>query len=276
MAVSAEWIEYGKVPSVGYLCYPSRAKLPLPAILVVQEAWGIDSHIEDVTRRFAAAGYAAFAPDLYSVSGERPAVLTRERIAELLSFLDAVPPTAFMDPRVRDEALKKLPENERTRIDETRTAILGDVGKPGLIPREAHLPRLLSAVQFLRQECAVTRGQKVASVGFCMGGGLSALLACHDPELAAAVVFYGAAPPEDLIANIRCPVLGLYGAADQRINAGIPAFEEAMQRHRRRFDKRIYDGAGHSFFNDTRPSYDVHAARDAFLRTLEVFRSTLV
>jgi carboxymethylenebutenolidase len=276
MSISAEWIQYDSEPSVGYLCYPSRAKLPLPAVLVVQEAWGVDDHIEDVTRRFAAAGYAAFAPDLYAIGGERPGPLTRKRIAEMLAFLNTLPPAALMDPQAREEALRRVPEIERSRIEETRTAIMGDGGKPGLIAREAHLPRLLSATKFLRQECPITRGQKVGSVGFCMGGGLSALLACHDPDLAASVVFYGSAPPAELIPNIQCPVLGLYGATDQRINAGIPALAEAMERHGRRFEPHIYEGAGHSFFNDTRPAYDVRAARDAFARTLALFHDTLV
>ena len=71
MPVKAEWISYGN--RSGYLAVPERAALPLPAVVVIQEIWGVDEHIQDVTRRIAAAGYAALAPDLWAEHGERPA-----------------------------------------------------------------------------------------------------------------------------------------------------------------------------------------------------------
>jgi carboxymethylenebutenolidase len=107
-----------------------------------------------------------------------------------------------------------------------------------------------------------------------MGGGLSALLACEEPELAGAAIFYGSAPPLESIPGIACPVVGFYGALDQRINAGLPAFTEAMKNAGKAFESHLYEGAGHSFFNDCRPSYEVHAARDSFARLLEFLRKT--
>src|SRR6185437_1053181 len=107
----------------------------------------------------------------------------------------------------------------------------------------AMLPKIQEAVRFLREGCDVTRGQKVASIGFCMGGGLSALLACHDPALAAAVVFYGSPPPAELVPRIACPVLGLFGSLDARLMGMLPAFEEAMQRSGKQLEKVIYEGA---------------------------------
>jgi carboxymethylenebutenolidase len=192
----------------------------------------------------------------------------------MLRFMNTLPPMAFMDPTIRDQALATLPETARLQIEETRTKIMGGPGKSGLMTRD-WVPQLLATTRYLRQVCPVTRGQKVASVGFCMGGGLSALLACHDPNLAACVVFYGVAPPTELIPNIRCPVLAFYGSVDQRINAGIPAFTQAMEQHHKSYEKHIFDEAMHAFFNDTRPAYDVRAARDAFARTLDLFRRTL-
>jgi carboxymethylenebutenolidase len=109
-----------------------------------------------------------------------------------------------------------------------------------------------------------------------MGGGLAALLACHDPELAAAVVFYGNPPPPDEIPKIRCPVMVLFGTADQRIAGQIPAFSEAMSAAGKRLERVAYEGAGHAFFNDGRPAYSVTAARDAWPRVLAFLKDALV
>ena len=249
MSTTTEWVRYGD--QLGYLAHPERAAPPLPAVLVIQEIWGVDAHIQDVTRRFAAAGYAALAPDLYAEHGQRPDELTPERIAELQAFMTGLPPAAWQDPQARDAEVAKLPEAKQSAIRATHTTL------------------------YLRHEHDATRGQRVGCVGFCMGGGLSALLACNDPELSAAAVFYGSAPPLGEVARIQCPVLGLYGGLDERINAGIPALEAAMKQAGKSFEAHVYPGAMHSFFNDTRASYHVGAARDAFARTLELFRRTL-
>ncbi len=130
---------------------------------------------------------------------------------------------------------------------------------------------LVRGFRHLREERTETRGQKIACVGFCMGGGLSALLACEEPELSGAAVFYGMAPPAEKIAAIACPVIAFYGAMDQRVNAGIPGFQEAMRAAGKSFEHHIYEGAGHAFFNDDGPSYDVNAARDSYARLLAFF-----
>ncbi len=272
MGTTTQWVRYGD--QLGYMARPERAAGPLPAILVIQEIWGVDAHIQDVTRRFAAAGYAALAPDLYAEKGVRPAAITPERVADLQQFMNGLPPAAWTDPSIRDAEIAKLPEPRRSSVRETLGTLFAGLGKgPAWV--QGFVGPLLAATRYLRYECDATKGQPLACVGFCMGGGLSALLACREPELSAAVVFYGSTPPEAEIPNIKCPVLGLYGGLDQRINAGIPAFEAVMKQAGKRYERHIYDGAAHSFFNDTRPSYNVAAARDAFARTLELFRQTL-
>jgi carboxymethylenebutenolidase len=90
------------------------------------------------------------------------------------------------------------------------------------------------------------------------------------------VVFYGVPPAAEEIAKIRCPVLMLFGTADQRIAGTVPAFDEAMRGAGQRFERIAYEGAGHAFFNDGRPTYDVAAARDAFVRVLAFLRDALV
>jgi len=267
MPVHTEWVRFG--PHAGYLARPGRAVAPLPAVLVIQEVWGVDDHIEDVTRRLAAAGYAAFAPDLFWEGEGRPAVLARERVAEVQVFLASLPPTAWSDEAVRAEGLALRPTAEAARIEATRQAIMAPLGRLA-----SYVPLLRDAVRHLRGQCPATLGQPVACIGFCMGGGLTALLACEEPELAGAAIFYGSAPPLDKVKDIACPVMGFYGGLDARINAGLPAFAEAMAVAGKRFEYQVYEGAAHAFFNDARPVYHAGAARDAFSRLLTFLRST--
>jgi len=265
-----EWIRYGNEQQYsGYLTYARRAPLPLPTVIVIQEAWGVDRFIESVSHRLALAGYAAFAPDLYAHAGERPALLTRERVAELQGFVNELPHGVWQDQEKREAALAQLPEPQRTTLRATHGAFVKAVGS------DKHLEPLLAATTYLRTEQAASKGQKLGSVGFCLGGGLSARLAAADPELAAAVIFYGTSPSDELVAKINAAVLGLYGELDPRINATIPAFAAAAERHGKRFEHHIYPGAQHAFFNDNRPSYDLAATRDAFVRVLSFFQQHL-
>lgn len=270
MTIASEWIRFGSDQQyTGYLAYPRRAALPLPGIVVIQEAWGVDTYLEDVTERLAKAGYAAFAPDLYARNGKRAPLLDRERIARLQAFVNELPPGVWQDLGQREAALAALPEPARSELQQTHGAFVQAVGS------DRHLEPLTAATTYLRQEQPVTRGQPIGSVGFCLGGGLSARLAAADPELRAAVIFYGASPPDELVAKINAPLLGLYGERDPKINAGIPALAAAAERQRKSFEYHIYPGAQHAFFNNYRPSYDLAAARDAFVRVLGFFQRHL-
>ena len=72
MTVRAGWVRYGD--EIGWIARLERAAAPLPAVVVIQEVWGVDDHIRDLADRFARAGYVALAPDLWAERGERPAV----------------------------------------------------------------------------------------------------------------------------------------------------------------------------------------------------------
>jgi carboxymethylenebutenolidase len=269
-SLTKEWVRYGdRQQYLGYLTYPTRAPLPLPAVLVIQEAWGVDRFIESVSHRLALAGYVAFAPDLYAVEGARPPLLTRERVAELQGFVNELPHGVWQDQAKREVAIEALPEPERSKIRETHGAFTKAVAS------DTHLSVLQASTAHLRTQVAATRGQKVASIGFCLGGGLSGKLAVHDPELAGAVIFYGSSPTEDQVPRIEAPILGLYGGEDPRINATIPAFAAAAEKHGKRFEQHIYPGAQHAFFNDNRPSYNVAATRDSWVRVLAFLQRTL-
>ncbi len=111
--------------------------------------------------------------------------------------------------------------------------------------------------------------------GFCFGGGLTWRMATQRQDLKAAVPFYGAAPPLDDVPKIKAEVLALYASLDERINAGIPALEEALKRAGIRYQKVMYQDAKHAFHNDTGANYDAEAARDAWKRTLDFFAKNL-
>lgn len=279
MSVVTEYVRYGPDLEHGaFAARPARAATPLPAVVVIQEIWGLDAHIEDVARRYALAGYVALAPDLYAAAGARPAPLARERVAELQAFLNRMPPASagamMMDPKAREAELAKHPPAEGARLGETMAALFSGLSSGGR-NLDAYVPKLVAAAAFLRRDYEPSRGRKVGAVGYCMGGSLVGLLACHDPELAAAAIYYGSGPAASLVPNIRCPVAGFYGALDRRVTDGVPAFAEAMKAAGKSFEPHVYEGAMHAFFNDTRPSYEVNAARDSFARVLELLRRTL-
>lgn len=116
-----------------------------------------------------------------------------------------------------------------------------------------------------------TPGQKVAAIGFCMGGGLVwRLLAAGTPELAAAFPFYGPTPDNpDFAGSQDVAVLAFYGELDQRVNATEPTAKAALEKAGLVHELVTEPGANHAFFNDTGDRYDPTAAADAWTRTLE-------
>lgn len=269
MAIRGEWIRYGE--GSGYLARPEKATGPLPGVLVIQEIGGVNAHIEDVTRRVAAAGYEALAPDLFAKDGKRPDALTNERIGEAFRFAATLPPGTMFDPASREAALAKLDQMERGRIAESFGQVFAFAGQGRT---ESLMGPLRSAFRHLREERG-TPGRRIGCVGFCMGGGISALLACEEPKLSGAAVFYGTAPPADKIPNITSPVIAFYGSKDQRVNTGIAGFQEAMRAAGKPYESHVYEGANHAFFNDDGPAYDANAARDSWARLLAFFSKTL-
>ena len=116
---------------------------------------------------------------------------------------------------------------------------------------------------------------QVGAVGFCYGGGLVNHLATRLPDLAAGVPFYGGQPTAADAARIKAPLLLQYAGADERINAGWPAYEAALKAAGVPHEAFIYPGVQHGFNNDTTPRYDEAAARLAWQRTVAFFRRHL-
>jgi carboxymethylenebutenolidase len=109
---------------------------------------------------------------------------------------------------------------------------------------------------------------KVASIGFCMGGGNSFRFAAEVPELNAAVVYYGGTPGEDLLAKIKAPVLAFYGEDDARVTAAAEPTKAAMQKLGKAFEYHVYPHATHGFLEFQDLAGNPFATSDSWSRTI--------
>ena len=116
---------------------------------------------------------------------------------------------------------------------------------------------------------------KVGAVGFCWGGGMVNQVAARWPGLAAGVPFYGPAPALDQVAAIRAPLLLVFAANDERVNATWPPYEAALKSAGKKYEAVRYPGTEHGFHNDTTPRFDAAAAQQAWQHTLAFFDRTL-
>jgi carboxymethylenebutenolidase len=220
----------GDIP--GYAAMPAAGG-PFPTILVLSEIWGVHAWVQDICRRLAKQGYLAVAVDHFVRYGD---VTKMSNIQDILKVVSAVPDADVMSNLDSSVAWAKAS------------------GKANL--------------------------NKLAVTGFCWGGRQTWLYALHNPTLKAAVPWYGqlrlAATNErqtrnviDFIADVKAPVLGLYGAADTGIP--VPVVMQAlnlMQTTGRKGDIVIYPDTPHAFLADYRPSYRKEAAEDAWRRML--------
>ncbi|MDP3643383.1 MAG: dienelactone hydrolase family protein [Bacteroidota bacterium] len=117
---------------------------------------------------------------------------------------------------------------------------------------------------------------KVGCTGFCWGGAMTNHVAVNSPDLDAAVPYYGGQPKTEDVPKIKAPMLLHYAGKDERINAGIPAFEAALKENKIEYQLYIYEGAAHAFNNDSNPErYNKEAADLAWKRTIEFFKKKL-
>jgi len=205
----------------GYLAIPAKGSGP--AVIVIQEWWGLVDHIKDVCDRFANEGYVALAPDLYHGKTTKSP----------------------------DEAGKLM---MAMQIDEAEKDLRG-------------------TIQFLLAHTATT-GDKVGTIGFCMGGALSLYAATKNPQVGACVVFYGGHPnvkPD--LPNLQAPMLGIYAERDGFVTPeSVRELERQLKELGKSVEVHIYPNVNHAFFNDQRPDvYDAKAAEDAWRRTIEFF-----
>jgi carboxymethylenebutenolidase len=186
-----------------------------------------------------------------------------------------------LNPYIEDVARRLGTENFLAFAPDGLTSVGGYPGEEdkgrALFPqvdRNKMLEDFLASARWLKARPDCTG--KVGVVGFCFGGGVANLMAVRmGEELAAAVSFYGSAPPLEEVPKIKAAVLIHHGSMDTRLVEGWPAYEAALKANRIRYSGYVYEGAQHGFHNDTTPRYDEAAAKLAWKRTLDMFNKYL-
>lgn len=186
-----------------------------------------------------------------------------------------------LNPYIEDVARRLATENFIAFAPDGLTSVggyPGDDEKGGQLFRQVDRNKMLedfiAAARWLkgRPDCT----GKIGVVGFCFGGGVSNTLAVRmGSDLSAAVPFYGGQPPAEEVAKIKAPLLIQYAGLDTRVNAGWPAYEEALKANHVNYTAYIYEGTNHGFHNDTTPRYDENAAKLAWRRTVDFFNKHL-
>jgi carboxymethylenebutenolidase len=144
---------------------------------------------------------------------------------------------------------------------------------PGMI--DTYVQDFRNAMQFLRQQPFVDT-ERIGMTGYCFGGGMTWNVAIKEPTLRAGVAYYGSPAYRDEVRRIRAAMLGVYGEHDERVNASIEPNRQQLQEAGVPFELKVYPGAGHAFFNDTRPDrYNAEAAQAAWRDTLAWFGTHL-
>jgi carboxymethylenebutenolidase len=159
--------------------------------------------------------------------------------------------------------LGELPKND----DELRA-------KFSTLKPEENIQNFSRAFDYLatRKDC----NGKFGCVGFCWGGAMSNSLAVSVPKLKAAVAYYGRQPDAALVPQIKASLMLHYGGLDERVNAGIPAYEAALKANNIPYEIFVYEGVNHAFHNDTAPTrYNEAAAKLSWERTIGFFKKQL-
>ena len=224
----------GMIP--GYRAMPSQGKA-FPVILVVQEIFGVHEHIKDICRRFAKQGYLAIAPELYARQGDV------SKIADISQIMPIV---------------AKVPDEQ----------VLTD----------------LDAAVIWAENSGHGDAAKLGITGFCWGGRIVWLYSAHNPALKAGVAWYGRLVgqpdplhphhPADLAAQLKAPILGLYGGQDQGITQdSIEMMRAALKAANNPSEIVVYPDAGHGFHADYRPGYNAKDAKDGDGKMYAWFKS---
>ena len=139
--------------------------------------------------------------------------------------------------------------------------------------REEMLQDFIAAFDTLKnnKECS----GNIGVVGFCFGGWISNMMAVRVPALKAAVPFYGGQPAAEDVPKIKAPLLLQYAGLDTRVNAGWPAYEEALKKNNKEYEAYIYPEVNHGFHNYSTSRYDKVAAELAWKRTIDFFTKHL-
>lgn len=139
--------------------------------------------------------------------------------------------------------------------------------------RNKMLEDFIAAYTYLKSHKNCTG--KIGVVGFCFGGWISNMMAVKVPTLSAAVPYYGSQPSKEAVSQINAPLMIHNAGLDKRVNAGWPAYEEALKEHEKEYEAYIYPDVNHGFHNNTTPRYDEAAATLSWNRTIAFFKNKL-
>lgn len=216
---------------------------------------GSDTTMKGYLARPAAAGKYPAVVVIHENRGLNPHIEDVTRRLALSGFL-ALAPDA-------------LSASGGTPTDETQMRELF-----GKLDAQKTRENFVKALDFLKTRPDSTG--KLGCVGFCWGGAMANQLAVHDQDLKAAIAFYGRQPDATDVPKIKSAVQLHYGGLDERINAGIPAYEEALKKAGVPYEIYVYEGAQHAFNNDTAPTrYNEAAAKLAWERTVTFLKTKL-
>lgn len=212
--------------------------------------------------------------------GEIDAYLVRPRGDEPLPGVVVIHEIFGLNAHIEDVARRLALEGFVVMAPDALTPVGGTpptdaeaMSKIRELDQAATADNLAAAVEYLRTS-PQTNG-KVGVTGFSWGGGMANQVAVRSAELKAAVPYYGRVPDTEDVPKIKAPLMCHYAGDDERINAGIPGFEEALKKAGIEYQIYVYEGAQHQFNNDTSPRYHHGAAALAWQRTVGFFKQKL-
>ncbi len=215
-------------------------------------------------------------------SGNVKAFLTRPKENKKYPAVLIIHENRGLQPHIKDVTIRMAKEGFLAMAPDALSPLGGTpegdsqkaVSMIGQLNSEQTAKNFVAAVKFLQTN--PNANGKVGCTGFCWGGGMTNQVAVLCPTLNAAVPYYGMQPKAEDVPKIKAPIMAHYAGNDQRINQGIEAFKEALEKAHIEHQIFMYEGAGHAFNNDSNPGrYNEKAAKLAWSRTIAFFKEKL-
>jgi len=216
-----------------------------------------------------------------AATGEMKAFLARPKKGKKFPAVIVIHENRGLVPHIQDVTRRMAKEGFLAIAPDALSPVGGtpeDVSNVGelfkqLKPEET-TKNFVAAVKYLKTNPLSTG--KVGCTGFCWGGAMTNQVAVNAPDLNAAVPYYGRQPVPEDVEKIKAPIMAHYAGNDAGINAGIPAFEEALKKYNKEYQIFMYEGASHAFNNDSNAErYNEQAAKLAWGRTIGFFKEKL-
>jgi carboxymethylenebutenolidase len=216
-----------------------------------------------------------------AATGEMRAFMARPKKGNKFPAVIVIHENRGLVPHIQDVTRRMAEEGFLALAPDALSPVGGtpeDVSNVGSLFKqldgEQTTKNFVAAVKYLKTH--PKSNGKVGCTGFCWGGAMTNNVAVNAPDLDAAVPYYGRQPAPGDVEKIKAPVMAHYAGNDPGINAGIPAFEEALKKAGKEYQIFMYEGASHAFNNDSNPErYNEQAAKLAWGRTVGFFREKL-